>query len=102
MVEKKSEMKRGSATPVISPCRQVHLQGLTAVGEDVERHLCSLPLQVSDELLQGGGPVNLQPNGGGVSPVLQHVDEVDGVLYDESHDGEEGKEEHVEHVEPLS
>ena len=76
-----------TATPVISPCRQVHLQSLTPVGENVESHLGPLSLKVSDELLQGCRPVHLQPDGGGVPPVLQHVDEVDGVLDDESHDG---------------
>ena len=83
---------------VIFPCRQVHLKRLTPVCENVESHLGPLSLQVRDELLQGRGAVHLQADGRRVAPVLQHVNQVGGVLDNEGHDGEEREKQHVEHV----
>lgn len=47
-------------------------------------------------------PVNFESNGDRLHPVLHHVVEVTGVLHDEGHNGEEGEEQHVEHVHPLA
>ena len=43
----------------LPPCRQIHLQRLAPIGEDMEGNLGSLLLQVRNELLQQGDPVNL-------------------------------------------
>ena len=49
-------VERSSELP---PCCQIHLQRLAPIGEDVEGNLGSLLLQVRNELLQQGDPVNL-------------------------------------------
>ena len=49
-------VERSSELP---PCRQIHLQRLAPIGEDMEGNLGSLLLQVRNELLQQGDPINL-------------------------------------------
>ena len=44
----------------LSPCCQIHFQGLASIGEDVESHLSSFLLQIRDKLLQKRDPVNLE------------------------------------------
>ena len=44
----------------LSPCCQIHFQGLASIGEDVESDLSSFLLQIRDKFLQKRDPVNLE------------------------------------------
>ena len=99
---------------------EVHLQGLAAVGEDVEGDLGPLALEVRDELLQDLDLVHLGADLGDLALVLQLLHQGAAVLDqsevstgrgsppitahldDEGRDGQEGEQQHVHHVQPLA
>ena len=64
----------------LTPGSEVHLQGLAAVGEDVEGDLGPLALEVRDELLQDLDLVHLGADLGDLALVLQLLHQGAAVL----------------------
>ena len=60
-----------------------------------------LSLHVGDESLQEGGCLHLVSDPLDLCLVLEELVECGAVLDDEGRDGEERKEQHVDHVQPL-
>ena len=75
---------------------------LGLVGEDVERDLGPLLLDVLDEDRDLHGAPDLPPDGGDPGLVAQQGVHGDAVLYDQGRDGYQGQDQHVEDEELLS
>ena len=86
----------------LEPLGEVEAECLGPVGEDVEGDLRPLPLHVGDEPLQEGGRLHLVSDPLDLRLVLEQLVQLGAVLDDKSGDGEEGEEEHVNHVESLA
>ena len=72
------------------------------VGENVERHLGSLLLDVLDEDRYLHGAPDLSPDCGDPGLVAKQGVHGDGVLYDQGGDGDERQDQHVQDEELLS
>ena len=75
---------------------------ISLVGEDVERHLGPLLLDVLDEDRDLHGAPDLPPDGGDPGLVAQQGVHSDAVLDDQGRDWYQGKDQHVEDEELLS